>query len=102
MDTSHLGKKDIQMILSALHVAAGYPMGENIEAELGFTRVEKDRLFEKVSKIRSNVPKPTYFPNKEEAQMIAKCLEVCLKYIDAWEFSAVMDHSKEEVQRFYE
>ena len=72
-------------------------MGPKIESELGFPRAQIQPLFHRVREGQKD-----YILSSEEKEMINKCLEACLKYIDAWEFPAVMDHSKEDVQRFYE
>ena len=93
-----ISEKEISMALEALHNAAGYPMlpDNQIETETGFIREEMHVLFGKM------VRKKEYLFTNHEREMVIKCLGVCLKYIDAWEFPATFDHEKEEVQKFYD
>jgi hypothetical protein len=83
------------IIISALNNASGYPMGDNIETELGYKKTEIGSLLEKLLK------DDKYQIKDQEKQMIVRSLEVCLKYIDAWEFPAVFEHEKTEVEKFY-
>ncbi len=84
------------MSRKALINALGYPMSKQIESEIGFSRREMRDLLERM------IEKKECLITEREKIIIIKCLEVCLKYIDAWEFPATFDHEKEEVQKFYD
>lgn len=83
-----------QMVLSALHNASGYPMGD-VESELGYGVAIMTNIF---NTILSN---SNYEPTENEWGVIKDAFRLCLKYIDEWEFPAVFDYSKVEVVEFY-
>lgn len=83
------------IIASALHNARGYPMNPDLETEMGFKDNELDELFEKV------VSNENYNLNEIEKTLVGKSLKACLKYIDEFEYPALFDCEKKEVEEFY-
>jgi len=91
----NLSKEGYSIVLSSLNNVLGYPMGDNIETEVGVNKETVSSLHDKVIKNQG------YQVNNDEAKIIIRCLDACLKHIDAWEFNAIFEYDKETVEAFY-